>query len=164
MVLQLERGSLMRGISVVCLGVALGSSIAWGQCDESFMRVRDDVPADTGLGVGQGVAVDGPFLVLANPFGEPSNNYRYGYLSVYRWDEQFQKWDYEQRVNPSNAGTNGPASFGWSMDIDGNTILAGSHQGLTTNFFRGRRILEPNPSTGIWSEIGINLGFGIPDV
>ncbi|MHA7814596.1 MAG: GC-type dockerin domain-anchored protein [Phycisphaerales bacterium] len=121
------------------------------------MRVRDDVPMDEGRGIGQSVAVDGPFAVLANPFGE-TPNYEFGYLSVYRWDEQFQKWDYEQRINPSNASSSGPISFGWSLDIDGNTILAGSYQGPTTNFRGQAYFIERDPASGTWSEVGIVSG------
>ncbi len=139
------------------VGIAIIASVSWGQCEEAFRRVREEVPSDVGLGVGQSVAVDGPFVVLANPFGEPPN-YEHGHLSVFRWNELFARWDFEQRITASNSSASGPISFGWSLDIDGNTILAGSYQGPTTNFRGQAYFFERDPASGVWNEVGIVSG------
>ena len=144
--------------SRISLGVLFLSQIACAQCPEQFERIRETVDATSFRCNGLGVAADGPFIVIGNPCGEAGLDF-YGYASVYRWNEARGRWDYEQRIEPSNGGTSGPESnFAHSLDVDGNNIIVGAYQGLFTNFEGIAYFYERDPTTGSWSEIGLTKG------
>lgn len=109
---------------------------------------------------GYAVAIDGDYIVVG-AYGEDddvsaSNNLSKA-GSAYIFKNNGGTWSQVQKIIASDRTAND--EFGWSVDIDGNTIIVGAHiededeNGLNTIYHAGSAyIFELNTGTGVWSQ------------
>ena len=142
-------------IGIAAIGFCAHMTAA--QCLEDFERIRPPADKFTLLCNPLGVAADGPFVVVGDSCGEVSPD-TYGYAQVYRWNEARSRWDYEQRLEPSNGNIFGPGSFASSIDIDQNNIVIGAYNGSFPAYEGFAYFYERDTTTGVWSQIGLVQG------
>jgi hypothetical protein len=109
---------------------------------------------------GYSVAIDGDWIIVGSPGeddDENGNNNISKAGSVYVFNNNAGIWSQVQKIVANDRSSDD--EFGWSLDIDGNTIVVGAHQdfedvnGMNPIHDAGSCYLfDLNTGTGVWSQ------------